>query len=77
MKRYLLNVLYNLDRLVATILGAPVQETLSSFYFGRRNIPGPLDDVGCKVLDALDKNHCADAIKHADKLDAADDGVEQ
>lgn len=70
----ILNVLYNLDRTLASVFGAPPQETLSSYFFGRRNIPGPIDDIGCKILDKIDANHCEDAIKHADKLDATDDG---
>lgn len=59
------------------MLGAPPQETLSSYYFGRKNIPGSLDDIGCKILDKIDPNHCEDAIIHADALNKADDGKEQ
>ena len=72
-----MNFLYNLDRTVASSFGAPPQETLSSWFFGRRKLPGKLDDLGCKVLDKIDPNHCEDAVAHADKLDSVDDGNEK
>lgn len=77
MSRRFLHFLYNLDRALASLIGAPPQETLSSWLFGRRRDKDPLARAGCDVLDAIDPNHCADAITHADRLNAADDGHEQ
>ena len=77
MSRFIGNFLYNLDRTLASLFGAPPQETLSSYFFGRRKIPGHLDDVGAAILNTIDPNHTKDAIAHADKLNAADDGKEK
>ena len=71
-----INFLYNQDRSVASLFGAPPQETISS-EVGRH----AKDDVAAKALaDALnvvDPGHTKDAIAHADALDKVDDGVEK
>ena len=77
MFKFIGNFLYNLDRMVASLFGAPPQETLSSYFFGRRKIPGHLDDIGAKILDKIDPNHIKDAVTHADKLNSVDDGKEK
>ena len=64
--------MYNLDRAAASLLGAQPQETLSS-QFGRHSTTW-WGRFNCWWLDKLDPGHCANAVKHADKLKAADDG---
>ncbi len=69
MRRWLINVLYNLDRSVASLFGAPPQETISS-EIGRHD-SNPVVDVAADTLDALQTNHVENAVIDADKLDAA------
>lgn len=76
MKRRLINFLYNLDRADASLDGAPPQETISS-QIGRAALKGKWwGKAGRAVLDAIQPGHCENAIKHADALDAADNGFE-
>lgn len=69
------NFLYNLDRAVASLFGAPPQETISS-EIGRHQ-SNPLVDLAADALDGIQKDHVEKAVKHADRLAKADDGKEQ
>lgn len=75
MKQRLINFLYNLDRAIASLFGAPPQETISS-EIGRHRDKNKLAKEADKTLDAIQKNHCENAVKHADSLDKVDDGFE-
>jgi hypothetical protein len=75
MKKRLTDFLYNIDRAIASLFGAPPQETISS-EIGRHE-SNPIDEEAADVLDAIHKNHVENAVVHADKLDAADNGQEQ
>ena len=75
LKSMLLNFLYNEDRAIASLAGAPPQETISS-ELGRHDA-NPVDDVAADLLDDIQANHTEVAIKHADALDAVDNGFEQ
>lgn len=81
--------LYNLDRAVASLFGAPPQETISSEVgrvargeaFGHNRFE---QWAALRIARWLDtdirvwgKNHTENAIKHADALDKVDDGHEQ
>lgn len=65
--------LYNEDRSFASLAGAPPQETISS-EIGRHAATNPVAGAAKDVLDAIQKDHCENAVKHADALDAADNG---
>jgi hypothetical protein len=73
MKKRLIKSLYNADRAVASLFGAPRQETISS-EIGRRE-SNPIDEEAADILDAIQKNHVEKAVIHADKLDAAELGI--
>ena len=76
MKRRIVNFLYNLDRAEASLDGAPPQETVSS-QIGRAALKGKWWGIaGRAVLNAIQKDHCENAVKHADALDKADNGFE-
>jgi hypothetical protein len=75
MKKRLTDFLYNVDRAIASLFGAPRQETISS-EIGRHE-SNPIDEAAADVLDAIQKDHVEKAVIHADKLDAADNGQEQ
>ena len=75
MKKRLTDFLYNVDRAIASLFGAPPQETISS-EIGRHE-SNPIDEAAADVLDAIQKDHVEKAVIHADKLDAADNGQEQ
>ncbi len=72
MKQAILNFLYNLDRAIASLFGAPPQETISS-ELGRHET-NPLVDLGADLLDDIQANHTENAEKHATLLDNADNG---
>ena len=74
-KSVVLNVAYNEDRSVASLFGAPPQETISSEIGRHQN--NPVVEEAADFLDAIQKDHVENAVKHADKLKAADDGMEQ
>ena len=76
-KRNLLNFLYNTDRAIASLFGAPPQETISSESgrFAQRHVFWARKMAW--VLDKIQPNHVENAISHADRLDAVDDGKEQ
>jgi hypothetical protein len=74
-KTRLLNFLYNEDRSIASLGSAPPQETISS-EIGRHE-SNPIDEEAADVQDAIQKDHVENAVLHADKLDAADNGQEQ
>jgi len=73
LKNRILNFLYNLDRALASLLGAPAQETLSS-EIGRHRTAGPIERAACSFLDHIQAQHCELAVKHAEALDKVDDG---
>jgi hypothetical protein len=73
MKKRLFNFLYNIDRAIASLCGAPPQETISS-EVGRHAKDNALAEEAHDVLDAIQKDHCEHAVLHADKLDAPDNG---
>jgi hypothetical protein len=75
MKKRLTDFLYNVDRAIASLFGAPPQETISS-EIGRHE-SNPIDEAAADVLDGIQKDHVEKAVIHADKLDAADNGQEQ
>lgn len=68
--------LYNEDRAIASLAGAPPQETISS-EIGRNDRKNVFARFGAWVLDHIQKNHVENAVTHANKLDAADNGEEQ
>ena len=76
MKKRLTDFLYNVDRAIASLFGAPPQETISS-EIGRHAATNPVAEASEDVLDAIQRDHCENAVIHADKLDAADNGKEQ
>ena len=81
MKR-VLNFLYNLDRAVASLFGAPPQETISSEVgrVARSEAKGHnrFEQWAALFLARrLGQDHTKKAIEHADKLDKVDDGNEQ
>ena len=75
MKQRLINFLYNVDRSIASRFSAPPQETISS-EIGRHE-SNPIDEEAADVPDDIQKDHVENAVLHADKLDAADNGQEQ
>lgn len=84
-----LNFLYNIDRAIASLFGAPAQETISSevgrVERGEAHGHNRFETWGALLiarwLDTCTRiwgtDHTAKAIKHADALDAVDDGTEQ
>lgn len=76
MKRRLLNGLYNLDRAVASVFGAPPQETISSEAYRQRDKKTWAKWLNW-ALNKIQRDHGLNAECHADKLDAVDDGREQ
>lgn len=84
-----LDFLYNIDRAVASLFGAPPQETISSEVgrvergdaHGHNRFEMFLALRIARWLDTDTKlwgdHHTARAIEHADALDAVDDGREQ
>ncbi len=87
------NVLYNVDRTIASAIWGTSQETISSevgrIARGEKEVGEPIRwGTGRKFMTWLSYwldrtpriwgvNHTAKAIAHADKLDAVDDGKEQ
>lgn len=83
------NFLYNLDRSVASLFGAPPQETISSevgrVAIGQAAGHNAFETFAAKALarwlntdtSLWGKDHTARAIQHANALDAVDDGKEQ
>lgn len=88
------NVLYNLDRTIASAIWGTSQETISSEVGRIAKGAGQIDgwtprwsfEVAwakalARWLDTTPRiwgvDHTAKAIKHADQLDAVDDGKEQ
>lgn len=63
MKDYLFNFLIAIDQLLNTILGGFPDETLSSRAGKARNNGKKWGCYFCKVLDAIDKNHCDKSIE--------------
>jgi hypothetical protein len=83
------NCLYNLDRAVASLFGAPPQETISSEVgrvargtaHGHNRVEQWAALLIARWLDTdkhlWGQDHTLKAILHADQLDKADDGAEQ
>lgn len=76
-KTRLLGFLYNEDRAIASVAGAPPQETISSEIGRGAKAGDPVAKAAEDVLDTIQKDHCENAVIHANKLDAVDDGKEQ
>ena len=70
------NWLYNQDRAIASLFGAPPQETISS-EAGRKAQKEWWAALLAKGLNAIQPGHTDIAIKHADALDKVDDGQEK
>jgi hypothetical protein len=66
-KTIALNFLYNEDRAIASICGAPPQETVSAVI--GRHMDNPVAHVAGELLDAIDENHVEDAVARADALE--------
>lgn len=64
--------LYNEDRSIASLAGAPPQETISS-EVGRHEALW-VDKEAADALNAIQKGHTEHAVEHANALDKADDG---
>jgi len=75
-KDRLINFLYNEDRAIASIGGAPAQETISS-EAGRLQHHALWAYLLHDILDDIQADHCEKAITHATALDKVDDGHEQ
>jgi hypothetical protein len=75
MKKWLTDILYNLDRTIASMMGAPPQETISSEL--ARHDSNPVDDILADSLDKVDPNHVEAALAHATLLDSVDNGQEK
>jgi hypothetical protein len=69
-KTRLINFLYNEDRSIASLGGAPPEETISS-EIGRHAATNPVAEEAADVLDDIKKDHVENAVIHANKLDAA------
>ena len=69
----LLDFLYNEDRAVASLAGAPAQETISS-EAGRLQHKELWASLLSRMLDAIQKDHVENAIVHADALESVDKG---
>jgi hypothetical protein len=69
----LLDFLYNEDRAVASLGGAPAQETISS-EAGRLEHKELWASLLARMLDAVQKDHVENAIVHADALELVDKG---
>ena len=67
---------YNEDRAGESLIWGRPQDTISSMV-GRGEATNPVDDVVADTLNTLQPGHTAAAIKHADALNKADDGVEK
>ena len=83
MKR-IIAFLYNIDRAVASLCGAPPQETISSevgrVATGQEHtsfILTKISDALAWCLNKVQPGHTAKAIVHADALDKADNGDEK
>jgi hypothetical protein len=61
---------YNEDRAIASLGGAPPEETISS-EVGRHRFSNPFADVLYKVLDKIQAKHCEKAEADATILDKA------
>lgn len=67
------NFLYNEDRAVASLGGAPRQETISSEIGRGAANNQPLAEAAEQILDAIQPGHCENAMKNADRLNSVDD----
>ena len=69
----LMDFLYNEDRAIASLAGAPAQETISS-EAGRLAHKELWASLLCRMLNAIQPGHCAHAIEHANSLESVDQG---
>ena len=70
MPSLLRNFLVNLDRAVASLFGAPPEETISS-EIGRHDATCPVAELAADALDLVQKDHVENAVAHADALERA------
>ncbi len=75
--RNLGNFFYNLDRSIASLLGASPQDTISSQAGRAAKKDDEVAELLCSALNKIDPGHCDHAVAHANKLDQADDKVEK
>ncbi len=66
----LINAALNIDRALASLFGAPPEETVSS-EIGRHAATNPVAEEAADVLDAIQANHVENAVAHADALERA------
>lgn len=72
--RRLINFLYNEDRAIASIGGAPAQETISAA--SEIHKANPVVDVLEDGLNKIQPGHTVSALEHARALEAADKALE-
>ena len=66
----LVDFLYNADRAVASLGGAPAEQTISGEIGEHRNLP--VAKQAAEVLDLVQKDHVENAAAHGEYLDSAD-----
>lgn len=67
---------YNLDRALASLMvGAPPQATISSMIGD--DPTNPIDKHFAALLDRIQRDHIANAVAHANALQAVDNGDEK
>lgn len=59
---YFRNLLISIDQFFNAVFGGAADETISSRW-GRTQDTSKIADLGCKVLDVVDDNHCADSVE--------------
>ncbi|ALF01681.1 hypothetical protein CPT_Percy47 [Caulobacter phage Percy] len=65
--RYFWNLLIALDQLLNTLLAGNPDETLSSRAY-KASLKGKAwGCILCKLLDKIDKNHCAESVEPDEK----------
>jgi hypothetical protein len=69
MRAYLFEVLIALDQLLNALLGGCADETLSSRAAKARQSGMLWGCVLCRILDAIDRDHCAKSIEHDEGSD--------
>lgn len=72
-KTYVNNVLVSLDQFANAILGAPDDETISSRMERLDEKGNPIGKAGHTILDAIQTNHCENAVVNDEKRGEAID----
>jgi hypothetical protein len=63
------NTAYNFDRMIASMFGAPPQETISS-EIGRHEARCQIAEEAADVLDAIQPGHVEKALADANRLES-------